>query len=115
MSKEQMMQEFVSSAITPLLEMVVIKKLVQSFDVIAEKQKSDLASANARIADLERQLSESRERENVAGAKALRAFAYKLAQAASTTTSSENEQFYIDCAEEAHAEASRLESQKEGE
>lgn len=53
MSKEQMMQEFVSSAITPLLERVVTKKLVQSFDVIAEQQKASNRSMVRRINDLE--------------------------------------------------------------
>lgn len=53
MDKEEMMQEFVSSAITPLLERVVTKKLVQSFDVIAEQQKASNRSMVQRINDLE--------------------------------------------------------------
>lgn len=47
MDKQALMQEFVSSAITPLLERVVTKKLVQVFDVIAEDQKARIATLAA--------------------------------------------------------------------
>lgn len=62
MDKERMMQEFVSSAITPLLERVVTKKLVQSFDVIAEQQKADRRGMVQRINDLEKALRKAADR-----------------------------------------------------
>ncbi len=62
MDKEAMMQEFVSSAITPLLERVVTKKLVQSFDVIAEQQKADRRGMVQRIDDLEKALRKAADR-----------------------------------------------------
>lgn len=62
MDKEAMMQEFVSSAITPLLERVVTKKLVQSFDVIAEQQKADRRGMVQRINDLENALRKAADR-----------------------------------------------------
>ena len=62
MDNEKSVEGLVSSSISPLIERVVTKKLTQILDVAVKHERRKLAAAEARIAELEKQVFELQSR-----------------------------------------------------